>query len=196
VIRWLYERLLRHDLEKLPRQICFMITGEDMVAAPEKVFEVSGWCREIGLGDATFHISTDEPDEVTPYLPALREVAKIARLRLHVGDRVETTGEGMCVTIAVGKSGREEIAECIRKIAIEDIPPEEIDEETIEHHLTYHCAPDLVIKTGGSHLTDFLIWQSVYAEFFFSDVNWKWFRKIDFLRALRDFQARARRFGA
>jgi undecaprenyl diphosphate synthase len=196
VIRWLYERLLRHDLEKLPDQICFMITGEDVVEAPEKVFEVSEWCREIGLGGATFHISTDDPDEVTPYLPALRKVATIARLRLHVGDRIETTGEGIYVTIAVGKSGREEIAECIRKIAEEGLPPEAIDEATIERHLTYHCAPDLVIKTGGSHLTDFLIWQSVYSEFFFSDVNWKWFRKIDFLRALRDFQSRARRFGA
>jgi undecaprenyl diphosphate synthase len=52
-----------------------------------------------------------------------------------------------------------------------------------------------VIKTGGYHLTDFLIWQSVYSELFFSDVNWKLFRKIDFLRALRDYQARVRRFG-
>jgi len=57
-------------------------------------------------------------------------------------------------------------------------------------------APDLVIKTGGQHLTDFLIWQSVYSEIFFSDVNWKFFRKVDFLRILRDFQARERRFGA
>ncbi|RPJ53201.1 MAG: di-trans,poly-cis-decaprenylcistransferase, partial [Methanobacteriota archaeon] len=43
--------------------------------------------------------------------------------------------------------------------------------------------------------TDFLIWQSVYSELFFSDVNWKWFRKVDFLRALRDYQSRKRRFG-
>jgi undecaprenyl diphosphate synthase len=52
-----------------------------------------------------------------------------------------------------------------------------------------------VVKTGGSHLTDFLIWQSVYSELFFSDVNWRLFRKVDFLRALRDYQARKRRFG-
>ncbi|MFA7199277.1 MAG: undecaprenyl diphosphate synthase family protein, partial [Methanoculleus sp.] len=53
----------------------------------------------------------------------------------------------------------------------------------------------LVIKTGGDHLTDFLIWQSVYSELFFLDVNWALLRKVDFLRALRDFQSRARRFG-
>ncbi|MGB4051813.1 MAG: undecaprenyl diphosphate synthase family protein, partial [Methanoculleus sp.] len=55
--------------------------------------------------------------------------------------------------------------------------------------------PDLVIKTGADHLTDFLIWQSVYSELFFLDVNWALLRKVDFLRALRDFQSRARRFG-
>ena len=69
-------------------------------------------------------------------------------------------------------------------------------EAVIERHLTFRCAPDLVIKTGGNYLTDFLIWQSVYSEFFFLDVNWTLFRKIDFLRALRDFGARKRRFGA
>jgi undecaprenyl diphosphate synthase len=53
----------------------------------------------------------------------------------------------------------------------------------------------MILKTGGYHLTDFLIWQSVYSELFFSDVNWKYFRKTDFLRALRDYQARKRRFG-
>ncbi len=67
--------------------------------------------------------------------------------------------------------------------------------DLIESRLTFRCMPDLVIKTGGQHLTDFLIWLSVYSELFFSDVNWKYFRRIDFLRALRDFQFRERRFG-
>lgn len=195
MIRWLYEQVLLRSLKNLPRQICFMITGEDMASAPDKLFEVSEWCRDIGLDGATFHISTDDPGEVKPSLPAIRKVGTIARLHLHIGDLVETAGKGMRVTVAVGKSGREEIAECIKKIAEEGIPPEAIDEETIDRHLTYRCTPDLVIKTGSSHLTDFLIWQSVYSEFFFSDVNWRWFRKIDLLRALRDFQSRARRYG-
>jgi undecaprenyl diphosphate synthase len=52
-----------------------------------------------------------------------------------------------------------------------------------------------VVKTGDDHLTDFLIWQSVYSELFFSDVNWKYFRRVDFLRVLRDYQSRIRRFG-
>jgi undecaprenyl diphosphate synthase len=80
-------------------------------------------------------------------------------------------------------------------MAHDKIPPAEVTEQTFEQYLTFPYTPDLVIKTGGYHLTDFLIWQAVYSELFFSDVNWKWFRKTDFLRALRDYQARVRRFG-
>ncbi|NVO65944.1 undecaprenyl diphosphate synthase family protein [Methanofollis tationis] len=196
MIRWFYERRLQRSLTVLPREICFMITEEDMIEAPQKIVEVAGWCRDAGLEAATFHISTDDPGRIAPCLPEIRKIASIGRLNLHIGDRIETTGEGMNVIVAVGKSGREEIAACIRNIAAEEICADEIDEAVIERHLTFRCAPDLVIKTGGNYLTDFLIWQSVYSEFFFLDVNWTLFRKIDFLRALRDFGARKRRFGA
>ena len=99
------------------------------------------------------------------------------------------------MTVAIGKSGREEIASCIREMARQGVTPEEVDEALIESHLTFKHTPDFVIKTGGDHLTDFLIWQSVYSELFFSDLNWSGMRRVDFLRALRDYQARVRRFG-
>jgi undecaprenyl diphosphate synthase len=101
----------------------------------------------------------------------------------------------MDVTVAIGKSGREEIAACIRRMAEEGVEPDSVNEELLESYLTFRYEPDLVIKTGGDHLTDFLIWQSVYSELFFLDVNWALLRKVDFLRALRDFQSRVRRFG-
>jgi undecaprenyl diphosphate synthase len=101
----------------------------------------------------------------------------------------------MEVVVAIGMSGREEITACIRRLAEDGIAPGDIDEKTLESHLTFRYDPDIVIKSGGDHLTDFLIWQSVYSELFFSDVNWKYFRKVDFLRILRDYQSRMRRFG-
>jgi undecaprenyl diphosphate synthase len=52
-----------------------------------------------------------------------------------------------------------------------------------------------VIKTGAERLSDFMIWQSVYAELHFTDVNWRDFRKRDFLRAFKEYQERSRRFG-
>ena len=67
--------------------------------------------------------------------------------------------------------------------------------EEIERRLVFQSSPDLVIKTGAERLSDFLIWQSVYSELYFTDVNWRDFRRRDFLRAVREYQERQRRFG-
>jgi len=215
MIRWMYERVLLRGIEMLPGHLCFMITESDMAASPGKLEEVTGWCLLVNdhmaekncrqgsreqqpipvIQGLTFHISTVDPAHLSPYLETIRKVGDHARLHLHINDTTEIVGEGMEVCVAVGKSGREEIVSCIRRMAEEGNNPATLGEQTFEQYLTFPYAPDLVIKTGGSHLTDFLIWQSVYSELFFSDVNWKWFRKIDFFRALRDYQARVRRFG-
>jgi hypothetical protein len=84
------------------------------------------------------------------------------------------------VIVAIGKSGREEITESIRHMAFDKVPPEQVNEKMLESYLTFKYCPDIVVKSGGDHLTDFLIWQSVYAELFFSDVNWIYFRKVGF----------------
>ena len=78
----------------------------------------------------------------------------------------------------------------------DSIAPEQVTTKVLEKYLTFSHTPDCVIKTGGAHLVDFLIWQSVYSELFFLDLNWQRIRKIDLIRAFRDFQARNRRFGA
>ena len=75
------------------------------------------------------------------------------------------------------------------------LSPDAINEDVIESHLLFKSEPDIVIRAGGKRLTDFLIWQSVYSELYFTDVNWLDFSKVDFLRVLRDFQKRQRRFG-
>jgi undecaprenyl diphosphate synthase len=129
------------------------------------------------------------------YLPAIRKICNISRLILHIGDQEEIAGKGMDVVVAIGKSGREEITSCIRRMARDNVLPEDVDEEKIETYLTFQYTPDIVVKSGGDHLTDFLIWQSVYSELFFSDINWKYVRKVDFLRLIRDYQSRLRRFG-
>jgi undecaprenyl diphosphate synthase len=130
-----------------------------------------------------------------PFLPEIRKISTIACLELHIGDKEEIAGTGMNVVVAIGKSGKEEITDCIRKMAEDHVRPSDVDEKMLESYLTFKYTPDVVIKSGGDHLTDFLIWQSVYSELFFSDVNWKYLRKVDFLRVLRDYQSRIRRFG-
>jgi undecaprenyl diphosphate synthase len=208
MIYWLYEHMLKRQLMILPGNVCFMISGQDMADSPEKLFMATAWCTEIsryisrhnvsgqpGIQGLTFHIATPSPENMKRCLTEIRKIGTIARLNLHVGDKEEVMGEGMDVVVAIGKSGREEIAACIRKMAQEDHLPEDVDEKLLESHLTFKYTPDVVIKSGGDHLTDFLIWQSVYSELFFSDVNWKYFRNVDFLRILRDYQSRIRRFG-
>jgi len=74
------------------------------------------------------------------------------------------------------------------------IDPDSIDGEMISERLMFPDEPDLLIKTGANRLSDFAIWQSVYAELYFTDVNWRDFRKRDFLRAVLDYQDRQRRF--
>ena len=112
----------------------------------------------------------------------------------------------MTLTIAVGYGGREEIADAVRSFiktqaregaSLSDVI-ERITPEAIACHL--YAAdlpdPDLIIRTSGEiRLSGFLLWQSVNSEFYFTDVLWPAFRKVDFLRAIRAYQARTRRFG-
>ncbi|MEN6610422.1 MAG: undecaprenyl diphosphate synthase family protein [Methanoregulaceae archaeon] len=211
----IYEWLIRRKLERLPECVCFMITADDLKDVPEKLYECVSWCRAIsrevsgksvtagdttreqspGIRSLTFHISTPDPETMVKYLPEIRRISEIGNLTLLCGNHQEKSGTGMEVTVAIGTSGREEIANCIRKMAEGGVRPDQVDESLIDSYLTFRYTPDIVIKTGGDHLTDFLIWQSVYSELYFSDINWKWFRYVDLLRILRDYQSRARRFG-
>jgi undecaprenyl diphosphate synthase len=103
------------------------------------------------------------------------------------------------ITISIGFSGRRELTKAVKEIAKKvrtgEIEPEEIDEKLIESELIFKSEPDLVIRSGATRLMDFLIWQSVYTEFYFTDMNWANFRRMDLLRAIRDFKMRERRFG-
>ena len=208
MIYWFYEYLLKRQIHELPGHVCFMISGQDMADAPDNLALITSWCKEISkyveksqppgktsIHGITFHISTPANAAMNTYIPEIRKISTIARLILHIGDEEEIAGSGMNVVVAIGKSGKEEITDCIRKMAEDHVRPSDVDEKMLESKLTFQYTPDVVIKTGGDHLTDFLIWQSVYSELFFSDVNWTSFRKVDFFRILRDYQSRVRRFG-
>ena len=114
---------------------------------------------------------------------------------------------GLLVNVAVGYGGRREIADAVRSMlqdhatrgtTIEELA-EILDVEHIAEHL-YTAGqpdPDLVIRTSGEQrLGGFLLWQSTHSEFYFCDAYWPAFRRVDFLRALRSYAARQRRFGA
>ncbi len=195
LIKRYYESRLKKGISNPPDSVCFMLTGKDVADAPEKTTEVAFWCCEMGISHVTFHVDTDNPGGLKPFLEKLKSISKFARLVVYSAGEEEVSGEGPDVLVVIGMSGREEIVRCIKDMAQEKVNPDDVDGEMIESYLRFRYEPDLVIKTGGSHLTDFLIWQSVYSELFFTDVNWDEFRKIDLLRALRDYQTRKRRYG-
>ena len=106
------------------------------------------------------------------------------------------------LNIAVGYGGRLEIVEACKKIAAKvgqgSLIPSEIDEDLIRAHLYTNGIPDpdLIVRTSGEErLSGFLLWQSAYSELYFCESYWPQFREIDFLRAVRTFQQRERRFG-
>lgn len=113
---------------------------------------------------------------------------------------------GMHVNVAIGYGGRREIADAVRSLlqehaargtSIEELA-EILDVEHIAEHLYTRGQPDpeLVIRTSGEQrLSGFLLWQSAHSEFYFCEALWPDFRHVDFLRALRAYAQRERRFG-
>jgi len=104
--------------------------------------------------------------------------------------------------VALGYGGRDEIVEAIRALAREvragTLEPEAIDSERVARHLYTADLPDpdLILRTSGEErISNFLLWQSAYSELVFSDVLWPGLTRLEFLRAIRTFQLRRRRFG-
>jgi undecaprenyl diphosphate synthase len=108
-------------------------------------------------------------------------------------------GKDFFVYVALGFGGRDEITRAVLTILEEvktgAVRPEEVDEKMLESHLLVKHEPDIMIRSGGQKLSDFLVWQSIYSELYFTDVNWKDVRRLDILRIVRDFQKRQRRYG-
>ncbi len=110
--------------------------------------------------------------------------------------------DGYSFNIAVGYGGRQELLHAVKRVAEEvrkgAIDVEDINEETFYRFLYTSDLPDpdLILRTSGEErISNFLLWQLAYSELYFSDVYWPGFRKVDFLRAVRSYQLRKRRFG-
>jgi undecaprenyl diphosphate synthase len=108
----------------------------------------------------------------------------------------------MTLVLALNYSAKWEILYAIqdiaKQVANKDILPEQINEDVFEAHLSTQGMPDpeLMIRTSGEHrISNFLLWQLAYAEFYFTETFWPDFRKDDFYKAIIDFQNRERRFG-
>lgn len=109
---------------------------------------------------------------------------------------------GMCLTLALSYSSKWEITDAVKKIAKKikenELTIENITDNTIDNHLStsYMPDPELLIRTGGEmRLSNYLLWQCAYAEFYFCDTFWPDFKEEEFHKAICDYQGRERRFG-
>jgi short-chain Z-isoprenyl diphosphate synthase len=153
----------------------------------------------------------------------VRELASAGRWRVHPVGAVDllppattqvlkeaaaktANASGILVNVAVGYGGRQEIADAVRSLlqehAARGTPIEALAEVLDMEHIAEHLYtrgqpdPDLVIRTSGEQrLSGFLLWQSAHSEFHFCEAYWPDFRRVDFLRALREYANRHRRFG-
>jgi undecaprenyl diphosphate synthase len=198
----LYEHLLlsRIDRSNLPGCVAVVLSSGDLSGqGRQRLCDLIEWSLCLGLSSLLLYVGDDEPILRREIAGLLAEAP--ANISLHTPDGTEQTGRGgtLNVVISLGYGGKREVAEAFRGIMrdVEEgrLSPDQIDEKTIESHLRFSEKPDLVIRAGGKRLSDFMIWQASYSELYFTDVNWKEMRKIDFLRAIRDSQRRDRRFG-
>jgi undecaprenyl diphosphate synthase len=116
-----------------------------------------------------------------------------------ISDVIDRTkyNTGLILSLALSYGGRQEIIDAVNKIIVSK-KSEIIDEEIVKNNL--YCPeipdPDLIIRTAGEYrLSNFLLWQSAYAELFVSQKNWPDFKKKDLIEALKDFENRDRTFG-
>ncbi len=190
----------------IPAVTLWAFSTENLTRTPE---EVQGLLSVI---EAKLNAVADDP-RIHRRRVRVRVVGKLDLLpdsTLTAARRAEgATAEygDLALTFALAYGGRQEIADAVQRLirdrAKQGASMEEIVEGVTQEEIGRYLYtadlpdPDLIIRTSGEvRLSGFLLWQSAYSEFYFCDVHWPAFRKIDFLRAIRSYQQRDRRFGA
>ncbi len=179
-----YELLLKRKIKTVPRHVVIIDSGD---ITEDALIKFVKWCKEFGVEEISVCVEKD-----------IRINANGFRVRYVKDGNVEEFGNGDVIVNIVYDNGKEEIVNALRKLAEfvvrGEINPEDVDEEVIERFLSIKSQPDLIIK-AGNEIPRFLIWQSIYSELYFADIDWKSFRYVDFLRILREYQRRERRYG-
>jgi undecaprenyl diphosphate synthase len=134
----------------------------------------------------------------------IRHVGALEGIQPRLAERVRAAVEltranaGLILNVAFNYGGRQEIARAVQRVLASGVRPEEITEDLIDRHLDTAGLPDLdlVIRTGGEmRLSNFLLWQAAYAEYYSTPICWPDFGREELYQAFAEFGRRARRFG-
>ncbi|MEZ5334499.1 MAG: undecaprenyl diphosphate synthase family protein [Methanolobus sp.] len=216
VVTSYYEKYLLQQIEKYPRpqHVSLVISEADLLrrGGYKKLRDYIIWSNQLGIDIVSIYVDVLDTEEELKTEMVEQVSGKIHEILHKIPDEPgyeifvekgkthsKRKKEGFQIYVSVGFGGREEVTNAVRDILkkVKDgkIKPAEITENMIESRLVVKHEPDILIRSGGKHLSDFLIWQSIYSEYYFTDVNWHDVRKLDLLRIIRDFQKRQRRFG-
>lgn len=218
VINTLYEKYLLHQIrrssENIPEHVTLVLPESDLLnnGGLSKLRSFILWYKNLGVNIISVYVDILDVEEdlkteiILQLYEGLQDI--FSRMPSDVGFQIydengeleqKREGSGPIVYMSIGFGGRREITKAVVSILSDvrsgSLRPEDIDEDVIESRLLVRHEPDMVIRAGGKHLSDFLIWQSVYSELYFTDVNWSDIRYMDLLRIIRDYQKRQRRFG-
>ena len=202
-IRKLYERKLEKQITsgKTPDHIMVVADEIEFLENISKFRIFINWCKKFRVNEITICVHMLHPVSRKMFEKIASRLKKSDdyKLRLFTGSEgASEKAEGFTVNLIAGYGGRAEITDAVKKLAklVErnEVSPEDITEEDIERFLSVKEPPDLIMR-AGEEIPDFLIWQSIYSELYFLDVDWKSFRYVDFMRCIRDYQRRERRYG-
>jgi len=172
-------------------------------------FSIENWSRpdeEVGtiMGLLEYYLKVEIEELIEQKGIVFRVVGDKERLPANIQELIDSLEErtrdnkGMVLAPALSYGGRDEIIRAVRKIIASGVAPEDLNEETFERYIDTVGlpSPDLIIRTSGEkRISNFLIWQSAYSEFYFTETLWPDFTEDEFLSAIGDYQKRDRRFG-
>ena len=172
-------------------------------------FSTENWGRPEDEISGLFHILEERIGKDVPKLHKknvrVRHLGRIEELPVWLQKSIRSAEEltknntGMTLSLAFNYGGHLEIVDAVRRIVAEGIPPEKIDEKLVSSYLYTAGLPDvdLLIRTGDElRLSNFLIWQTAYSEYYFTQALWPDFTEKDIDQALLAYSQRERRFGA
>ena len=188
--------LLKHAVRRgVPVMTLYAFSRENWARSDDEVIGL------FGLLEAAIRSETDELRRQGVRIRLLGRLDELPEeTRRSIGEALDATagGDRLILNVAFNYAGRTELVDAVRRLVAASTAPESIDEATVGAAL-YTAGlpdPDLVIRTGGEQrLSNFLIWQSAYAELYFCDALWPDFGPAAFDQALLEFARRHRRYG-
>ena len=198
-IRKLYTKKLEREVFAgvKPHHIMVVADGDEFKQGFDAFRNFTKWCNMLGVKMLTICLHVNDGREIKHMCQNIP-----GKLRIISPNGEESSLDGgefdLNVNVILGYGGRAELLDTVRKLAVKikegGLRAEDVNAKTLESFLKIKEPPDLIIR-AGEEIPDFMIWQSIYSELYFTDIRWKSFRYVDFLRCIREYQRRERRYG-